>query len=278
MKYKMFCTDVDGTLVGRKGVVSKENKLALKKANKAGVKIIVATGRPYNNAVNLSKSLGIDVDIIAANGALIVEGNTEKVIYSKPIAEEVCKEILNIIKMYKARVLFYTNDLVFCNSKIVTIVNNKILSREELQELDMNTLWINNEEEFLKVFKEHKNKIMKAIVIDISKKKINYIRTKLKENQHLDCFKSGDRSLEVISKGVSKGKAVEIIANYYGIFKEEIISIGDNENDLSMIKIAGLGIAMANAVEELKKSADAITDTNRNNGVAKAINKYVFFD
>jgi len=81
-------------------------------------------------------------------------------------------------------------------------------------------------------------------------------------------------NIEINAEGVCKGKGVEILGEKLGIKKEEIIAIGDNENDLTMIEYAGLGVAMGNATEEVKELADYITDTNNNSGVAKAINKF----
>ncbi len=87
-------------------------------------------------------------------------------------------------------------------------------------------------------------------------------------SSHFDNF-------EVTGKGVSKGNAVKVLANYYGIDSEQVICIGDSENDLSMIKYAGLGIAMGNADENVKEAAKYITDNNNCDGVAKAIEKFV---
>ena len=95
----------------------------------------------------------------------------------------------------------------------------------------------------------------------------------------MGCFEvvsSGPNNFEVMKKGTSKGNAVKELALSLNIKRDEIICLGDNENDLSMIKYAGLGIAMGNACELLKKEADYITDTNINSGVAKAIKKWCF--
>ncbi|MFU0825856.1 MAG: hypothetical protein ACFWTK_12930 [Clostridium sp.] len=78
-----------------------------------------------------------------------------------------------------------------------------------------------------------------------------------------------------MKKGISKGNAVKILAEFYGLKREEVICIGDGENDLSMIKYAGLGIAMGNAPDYVKKEADYITETNDEDGVAKAIEKFI---
>ncbi len=82
-------------------------------------------------------------------------------------------------------------------------------------------------------------------------------------------------NLEVMNKGVTKGNAVKILAQMYGIDRKEIIAIGDNENDMSMIEYAGLGIAMGNAEEALKNAADYITGDYQKDGVAEAIERFI---
>ena len=86
-------------------------------------------------------------------------------------------------------------------------------------------------------------------------------------------FGAGSRSLEINHQGVSKGRAVKALADYYGIKREEIVCIGDNENDISMIEYAGLGVAMGNAIDQVKALADYITDSNKEEGVSNALKK-----
>ena len=94
-------------------------------------------------------------------------------------------------------------------------------------------------------------------------------------NTNMEIVSSWNDNFEVMRNGSTKGDAVRYLANYFGIDKEEVMCIGDSENDLSMIKYAGTGVAMGNASEDIKSVADYVTDTNVNDGVAKAINKFV---
>lgn len=101
------------------------------------------------------------------------------------------------------------------------------------------------------------------------------IKDEINKLNSVDCFASGDHSLEINYKDVSKGNAIKSLLDKYNIKEEELVCIGDNENDISMIKLAGLGIAMGNAISEVKNIADYITDTNKRDGVAKAIEKFI---
>lgn len=95
------------------------------------------------------------------------------------------------------------------------------------------------------------------------------------EFSEFEVASSNSDNFEMTKKGTSKGKAVEVLADFYNIKRDEVICMGDGENDLSMIEYAGLGIAMGNASSIVKKRANYVTDTNCNDGVAKAIEKFV---
>ncbi|MDU1855219.1 MAG: HAD-IIB family hydrolase, partial [Clostridium baratii] len=119
--------------------------------------------------------------------------------------------------------------------------------------------------------------ILKGVCAD-KNNKVNLIkaREELESlNTNMEIVSSWNDNFEVMRNGSTKGDAVRYLANYFGIDKEEVMCIGDSENDLSMIKYAGTGIAMGNASEDIKSVADYVTDTNVNDGVAKAINKFV---
>ncbi|HRU41225.1 MAG TPA: HAD-IIB family hydrolase, partial [Candidatus Diapherotrites archaeon] len=105
--------------------------------------------------------------------------------------------------------------------------------------------------------------------------KIQKLRDGIMETGIVSVSQSMKHNLEVMNKGVNKGNAVRILAQMYGINREEIIAIGDNENDISMIEYAGLGIAMGNAEELLKRAADHVTGDYQEDGVAEAIEKFI---
>lgn len=92
----------------------------------------------------------------------------------------------------------------------------------------------------------------------------------------ITCYKSLANSFDVMAEGVSKGDAIAFMNTYYGIAKEETISAGDNENDIEMIKYAGLGVAMDNAVQAAKDAADYVTASNEEDGLVKVIKEFIF--
>ncbi|MEQ8198981.1 MAG: HAD-IIB family hydrolase, partial [Clostridiaceae bacterium] len=114
-----------------------------------------------------------------------------------------------------------------------------------------------------------------AIMFPQGPEMIEKIKKELIEMGGLEVVSSGPDNIEIMAEGTSKGSGVKAFSEILGVDKKEIICIGDHENDISMVTYAGLGIAMGNAVDSLKKVADYVTDDNENSGVGKAINKFI---
>lgn len=270
--YKLLCTDMDGTLLNSKGEISKENIRAIKLAHEKGVKVTICTGRVFTSARYFADLLGIRVPVIASNGAYIREKDKNDVIYKSVLGEENCNRILGILKKYELSPHFHTTNIIFIetitgSSRNYTNFNSKVPKDKQIN--------IQIIKDWERVFKDHKDDLVKCVCVDDNKEKILAAKQELRELSELEVVSSAENNFEVMCKGVSKGRAVEILAAYYDIKREEIMCIGDNENDMSMIQYAGMGVAMGNGEQFVKSAADFITDTNDNQGVAKAIEKFI---
>jgi Cof subfamily protein (haloacid dehalogenase superfamily) len=120
-----------------------------------------------------------------------------------------------------------------------------------------------------------KDRILKVIVFNDNAELLAKIRKEISEKLEVQITSSYVDNIEIMNKGVSKGRALEILGGYLGVSREEMIAIGDSENDLEMIKFAGLGVAMENAVDEVKRVADYITKSNMEDGVKHVIEKFI---
>lgn len=277
MKYKLVCIDMDGTLLNSKKIVSEANKSAIKKAHELGVNIVITTGRVYENAAFYSNLIGVKSPVIASNGAIIKDKDTEKVIYKRPLGTENINQIISLCNRYKVRPNFNTHNSFICGSRFVYMLVSRFFlkSMSSASNGRLKMEYVKDNYKLIKKLEQNYDDIIKCEIIHISSKKINKLKEELRKLKDIEVVSSSKYNIEITAKSVSKGKAVEALANYYKIRKEEIITIGDSENDLSMIEYGGLGVAMGNAREEIKKRADYITDTNNNDGVAKVINKFI---
>lgn len=272
MKYKLICVDMDGTVLDDDKKISEENISAMKRASEAGVKIAICTGRLFASALAYSDMLGIKAPLIASNGGYIREKDNDNVIYECYLKNEDAKDIYTIVEKYDVTMFFNTYNTVISNKKFEENYTYNKFNEELPEEKRVKLLQPNSMEEFLS---KNTGEILKCICVEKDIDKLTLLRHEIDKLNRFDVVSSNKFNFEVMPKGVTKGRAVEMLANFYGISREEIICIGDNENDLSMIEYAGLGIAMGNAEDKVKLVAGYVTDTNNNSGVAKAINKFI---
>ena len=277
MKYKMICIDMDGTLLGRGKKISQHSKDVIKKAHDMGVEIVVTTGRLYNNAAYFSRLLGVSSPVIAANGAIVIDHKTNDIIYEKAIPKDQCMEVLRVLNKHKVPFHFHTTDTIYCNNWMSRLGTQLYMTKQQISFEDLHVKYstLNKENQWKYIFDKEDGRIAKCIAASPSVKKIIKVKEELANLTNIVYFGSGPHSIEINFAGVSKGNSVKALLEKYNIKREELICIGDNENDVSMIKFAGLGVAMGNAIQMVKDAADYITDTNRNDGVAKAIQKFI---
>jgi Cof subfamily protein (haloacid dehalogenase superfamily) len=271
MKYKLICTDMDGTLLDENHNVSEENREALKKATELGVKVAITTGRLFTSARHYSEIIGVMAPIISANGAYIREKDRDEVIYESTLNRKQFQSIVDVVKKYELRIYFNTHDTIITEEELpenhTYNIMNKAIEEDKKIKIDV----VGN---FNESFQKYESGILKAIMFGADED-LNKVRKELSEIGGFELVRSWKGNLEVMKEGTTKGNGVKILAEILGIKQEEIICIGDNENDLSMIKYAGLGVAMGNAEEFIKKQADYVTETNSNHGVAKVIEKFI---
>ncbi|MBB6624120.1 HAD family phosphatase [Clostridium gasigenes] len=276
MKYKLICIDMDGTLLNTDNQVSDDNIRALKKATEMGIHIAITTGRIYASAKYYSGIVGIDAPIITANGASIKDSGDGNVIYNNPIPSDILIGCAEILKKYNLKANFTTGDTIFTSYEIPETHSYKVTNKIVPNEFKVNFLVFDNINDGISKFE---GKILKCFVGEDSN--LDGFRNARAEitktfGDFLHIVSSGVNNFEIMQKDSSKGNAAKMLAKRLGITKDEVICIGDSENDLSMIQFAGMGVAMGNAMDLLKSEADFITETNNNSGVAKAIEKFCF--
>lgn len=272
MKYKMIAIDMDETLLTTDKQVSQRSKEALRKAADAGIKLVVCTGRIFTSAWVYADLIGTKAPIIASNGAYIREKDKDEVIYMKTLPKEDIYKAVKLIKEYGFYPFLFSSDTVFGEKQIFSAKFYE-KQNESLPEDKKVKIVITNDLE--KVIEENYEIILKTVVVSQMDEleRLNKLRKKMEGDIDVSIAASMVNNFEIMPRGISKGNGVKILGDIYGISPEETICIGDNENDISMIEYAGCGVAMGNAVDVLKSAANYITDTNDNDGVAKAIEK-----
>jgi len=264
--YKLIALDMDGTLLNEDKKISKANLEAIRFARKKGIKIVLATGRPTKGIEKYLKELDLIHDneyVVSYNGALVQEVKSGRVIAQNTMSYDDLMFLFDISK--KLNVNIHALTLTSCVTPKINdySILEATMNHIPLEVVDFNCL-------------DKNTTIVKVMFVD-PEKKLNAVISQLPESlyEKYTVVRSAPFFLEFLNKKVNKGVGVELLAKKLGIKKEEIICVGDAENDIHMIKYAGLGVAMGNAFPEVKKIADYITKTNQEDGVAHVIKKFI---
>ena len=272
---KLICIDMDGTLLNNNHEITLANKEALLKAHDMGVNIALCTGRIFLSARYYSDLIGIDTAVIASNGSFIKRGYNDEPIFENTMSKELALELYNIVKKHGLKINFNSWDTLIREDNVpeehTYFIMNKILPKERQVKFIV-------DKDIEKVIKNFDGNLLKGIVIEKENlKSLFECKEELKSTfgEKLHVVSSGPDNFEVMLGSTSKGNAVKHLAEILKVNQDEIMCIGDSENDLSMIEFAGVGVAMGNAMDIIKDVATFVTENNDNSGVAKAINKFV---
>ncbi|MGX7149611.1 Cof-type HAD-IIB family hydrolase [Enterococcus ureasiticus] len=265
---KLVAIDLDGTLLDSKKEISARNKEALAQAKAAGVKIVICTGRPlaaigiYLDALNLRDNGDYSITF---NGGLVQKNDTGEIIEKASMPLENVHDLFELATSLNVPLDILSDGLVLQlpttqDHESLYSQLNKLLTYEsyELAQLTTDRIY---------------NKAVIAVDQTYLDEQIKKIPSPFYDRYEI--IKTRSNLLEFMPKGITKAYGISLLARDLGIKQEEIMTIGDEENDLPMIEYAGLGVAMENAVPRVKSLADVITDTNDNDGVAQAVEKFV---
>ncbi len=272
MKYKLICVDMDGTLLNNNKEISSRNKKAIEKASELDVKFAISTGRIFTSANYYADLVGLKAPIIASNGAYIREKDINKIIYKSLLGVDRCNLILKMFKAFDIVPHFYTSNSIYAGEIVHSSAYYSAINKKMPKERRIHIEKIENWDD---LFYSQGEELLKAVAIDDDINKIRQAKNAFLNLEGFEVVSSLENNFEIMVKGTSKGQGVKILCDYYGFTRDEVICIGDNENDLSMIEFAGLGVAMGNGEDFVKLKADYVTASNEDDGVAKVIEKFI---
>ena len=258
---KLIATDIDGTILIPEGEFTEGVRSCIKELGQSGVKVVLVTGRMNAAAKLIAESLGLDTPVISYQGGLVTEGG--KILYERYLTAEQAESIINWAESERIHINLYNDDVLYSQSdcyEVQRYCNNR------------HTNYV------VKNFSEiKKDRINKLLAIDYNDtKKIDRLEKELQSVfPDLYIVKSTPYFLEFSNQEASKYCAVKFLQKYWGIKEEETLTIGDQNNDIALLRAGGIKVAMGNATDELKLCADYITDTVFNDGFVKAVRKFV---
>lgn len=288
--YKLVAIDLDGTLLNSYGEISNKNIETIKKAKEKNVEIVLASGRPIVSVKNLANQIGANNYMICGNGAITYDIQNEKIIYDRFLEKS---KVLQIVKICEENSIFYsiyTKDTILTKNLNYNVLFFYKENEGKPDEKKTDISIIQNIEEYIQKRKEED--YLKITICDGDKAVFENIIRKLKtvgnvevldvEHMSRKKIKNGNDEFlieyfytEITNTNVDKWAALENLINILGIKKEEVITIGDNVNDVLMVKNAGLGVMVENAATYIKENADFIAKDNDSDGVAQTIEKFI---
>ena len=268
MKYKLLVLDVDGTLLNDEREISKRTLAALLKVQQMGVRIVLASGRPTYGLMPLAKTLELGNYggfVLSYNGCQIIKAQNGEILIERRINPEMLPYLEKKARKNGFAIFTYHDDTLITDSP-----DNEYIKNEAL----LNNLKIIKEDEF-------------STAIDFAPCKCMLVSDKEKAliglEQHwekrlagtLDAFRSEPYFIEVVPCGVNKANTLGALLEHLGVTREEVIAVGDGVCDVTMLQLAGMGVAMGHSQDSVKVCADYVTASNEEDGVALAVEKLI---
>ncbi|MDE1548188.1 Cof-type HAD-IIB family hydrolase [Jeotgalibaca caeni] len=270
---KLVAIDIDGTLVNEQKVLTQRVQDAIHQAIDQGVKIVLCTGRPIEGIRPYLDQLGFADEedyVISQNGAAITRVDTMEVVDHVPLSLEEVTELYEFGKNYPA-------DICLLNEERFYMVLPYGAEPRIEEDLIDEGRTINMEVEIIHLdHLDEKEEILKMVYFG-DPNEVDVVEQAMSPEWHDRYYivRSQDYLIEVMVKDTNKGTALKKLADHLGFSMDEVMAIGDGENDYEMIEAAGLGVVMENGTERLKGIANELTLSNEADGVAHAFRKWV---
>ena len=264
-KTQILVIDIDGTLLNRNGVISPIDREAVTTACRSGIRVSLSTGRVVNASRHILGNLGLDGYHMFFDGALVTDPETAEEVYAEPIERELLGDVVRFVRENGNVIELYTSTQYFIEQDNWAVDIRRKFFNIEATFANFDRVW-------------QEERIIKATLpvrTPDEREKMARFEQQFGQKLHLTWTHTpaypDDYYINVINARASKGKALEELARFLKVPLSETAAIGDGVNDISLLSRAGMGIAMANAPDELKAVADHVVPDVENNGVRFAI-------
>lgn len=281
---KLIATDMDGTLLNAAHEISQENQEAIKFAQEHGITVVIATGRAFYEANTPVAETDLKVPYICLNGAE-VRDETFNIMSTSHLNHSLVSKITSTLKEKDIYYQVYTNRGIYTENpqrdlEIYIDIAERAGQKADVEKIE-NSIQKRIDNGTLKIVDNYDKiedipgeLIMKILAFDSDLGKIDLVGQELAQSPNLAVSSSSRGNLEITHSDAQKGIALSTIAKQLGIDLKDVMALGDNLNDVSMLERVGYSVAMDNAAPEVKTVAKYVTDSNENSGVGKAIKKF----
>ncbi len=267
--YRLLVVDIDGTLVNRHGTISDEDREAMFRVRQAGIQVALSTGRGLQATMNIINELSLNSYHISFDGALVSHPSNREEIYVSPIAKELVRQMIDVAHRCRVDLELFTVTHYFVERETWSTEAHRDFFGVNSTMVDLREIW-------------QRERVLKGGVVPTSpeeKARAADFCSQLDHRLHLSRARTpaypGVDFFNILAPGVSKGKALEKLSAHLKIPLRETIAVGDGTNDVSLLKTAGLAIAMGNAADEVKAIADYVTLDVDHSGLAAAMKVFL---
>lgn len=275
---KAIVLDIDGTLLTSEKKLSKLTKASLLKAQKQGVKVILASGRPTTGMLDLAEELELakyDGYLVSYNGSKVIDVKTGEELFNQAMTVEEGKAVLEHMKQFDVTVMIDKDDYMYTNDVFSCTLDYKGQPLNIVEYESRGGKYKLCEKDDLAEFLDYPiNKILTAGKPEYLQEV--YQEMKAPFNNQLNCVFTADFYFEFTAQHIDKAKALDTVLSPLGIERKDVIAFGDGHNDITMLAYAGMGVAMENAVSELKRVADFETNSNDEEGIVNFLEEHLF--
>lgn len=267
--YRLIAVDLDGTLVRSDQTISSYTQEVLLRLQRKGIKVVIASGRPTYGTSHVANTLHLDEFggyVMSYNGGEISNWATKEMLHAQTLDSDVLPYIYMFACEHGMPIMTYVGKEV-----VSEVADNDYIRYSSMR----NRMPIRQVGNFLEATQGAQ--IVKCIIVGESEQLVS-VETELQTalGQRASAYRSEPFFLEIVPQGIDKARGLEVLLQKTGIRQTELIAFGDGYNDIPMLQFAGMGIAMENANEEIKKAADMVTCNNNDDGVALALEKLLF--
>lgn len=266
MSFKILVLDLDGTLTNSKKEITSRNKEALIKAQEQGVKVVLASGRPTYGIAPLADELELNRFggyVLAYNGGEIIDWRSKELLYANVLPDEVLPHLRECAVKNGLALLSYDGDHVLTENP-----EDEYVAKEAF----INKMKVKGTQDFLS---DIPRPVPKCLIVGDAERLIPVeAELSIDLQDIISVYRSEPYFLELVPMGIDKARSLAVLLEKLGMNREEMVAVGDGYNDLSMIQYAGMGVAMSNAQEPVRKAADYVTLSNEEDGVAAIVEKF----
>lgn len=262
-KIKLIAVDLDDTMLSRDLTITRRVKDAVAAVRAAGVHFTISTGRMYPSAARFARELEIDLPLIVYQGALVKNSFSGEVLLYRPLPLSYAREIITRVHQLGYHLNGYLGDRLLVERDRPEGRRYAAMSGIEMEVVgDLNEFFKQDPTKLLVIAEEPQLERLQAELAPVYRGKVHIVQSKphFLEFSHIDA---------------TKGAALAYLARYFGVQREEIMAVGDSYNDIEMLEYAGVGVAVANAREEVKLIANYVTAQPFEEGVIEALERYV---